>query len=76
MDHIKINALILFKVYFLSYLFLHVSASFMPSSGSLHVPNDLLVPPEFFVNKILQDGWRWVLKSDVVMCSILVRNAA
>jgi hypothetical protein len=51
MDHIKINALILFKVYFLSYLLLHVSALSMPSSGSLHVPTELLVPPESLLIK-------------------------
>jgi hypothetical protein len=28
------------------------------------------------VDKILHDGLRWVSKSDVVMCSSLVRNAA
>jgi hypothetical protein len=45
------NALILFKVYSLSYLLLHVSASFMPSSGSLHVPTELLVPSESLLIK-------------------------
>jgi hypothetical protein len=34
------NALILFKVYSLSYLLLHVLSSSMPSSGSLHVPTE------------------------------------
>jgi hypothetical protein len=45
------NALILFKVYSLSYLLLHVSASSMPSSGSLHVPTELLVPSESLLIK-------------------------
>jgi hypothetical protein len=37
------NALISFKVYSLSYLLLHVSASSIPSSGSLHVPTESLL---------------------------------
>jgi hypothetical protein len=45
------NALILFKVYSLSYLLLRVSASSMPSSGSLHVPTELLVPSELLLMK-------------------------
>jgi hypothetical protein len=44
-------ALILFKVCSLSYLFLHVSASSMPSSGSLHMPTKLLVPSESLLIK-------------------------
>jgi hypothetical protein len=40
------NALISFRVYSLSYLLLHVSALSVPSSGSLHVPTELLVPSE------------------------------
>jgi hypothetical protein len=43
------NALILFKVYSLSYLLLQVSASSMSSSGSLHVPTKLLVPSESLI---------------------------
>jgi hypothetical protein len=45
------NALNLFKVYSLSYLLLHVSASSVPSSGSLHVPTELLVPSESLLIK-------------------------
>jgi hypothetical protein len=45
------NTFILFKVYFLSYLLLHVSASSMSSSGSLHVPTELLVPSESLLIK-------------------------
>jgi hypothetical protein len=41
----------LIQVFFLSYLLLHVSASSMPSSGSLHVPTELLVPSEPFLIK-------------------------
>jgi hypothetical protein len=40
------KALILIKVYSFSYMLLRVSASSMPSSGSLHVPTELLVPSE------------------------------
>jgi hypothetical protein len=46
------NSLILFKVYSLSYLLLHVSASSMPSPGSLHVPTELLVPSESLLIKL------------------------
>jgi hypothetical protein len=50
------NALILFKFYYLSYLLLHVSAS-MSSSGSLHVPTELLVPSESLLIKFcMMDG--------------------
>jgi hypothetical protein len=45
------NALISFEVYSVSYLLLHVSASSMPSSGSLHVPTELLVPSESLLVK-------------------------
>jgi hypothetical protein len=45
------NALISFKVYSLSYVFLRVSASSMPSSGSLHVPTELLAPSESLLVK-------------------------
>jgi hypothetical protein len=51
------NALILFKLYCLSYLLLHVSASSMPSSGSLHVPTELLVPSDSLLIKFcMMDG--------------------
>jgi hypothetical protein len=43
------NALILFKDCSLSYILLHISASSMPSSGSLHVPTELLVPSESLI---------------------------
>jgi hypothetical protein len=39
------------------------------------VPTEFRVP-FLSVDKILHDGWRWVLKSGVVMCSSVVRNAA
>jgi hypothetical protein len=69
------NELILFKVYSVSYLLLHVSASSMPSSGSLHVPTGLLVPAERLIKFCTMDEGGF-LKSDVMMCSSLVRNAA
>jgi hypothetical protein len=62
--------------YSLSYLLLHVSALFLPSSRSLRVPNWVTCTFWIVVDKSLHDGWRWVLKSDVVMCCSLVRSAA
>jgi hypothetical protein len=50
-------ALLLFKVYSLSYFLLYVSLSSMPSSGSLHVPTELLVPSESLLIKFFtMDG--------------------
>jgi hypothetical protein len=43
------NALILFKVYSLSYLLLHVSASSMPYSGSLHMLTKFLVSSQSLI---------------------------
>jgi hypothetical protein len=39
------------------------------------VSAEVLVPL-VFVDKIMHDGWSWVLMSGVVMCSRLVRNSA
>jgi hypothetical protein len=64
------NELILFKVYSLSYLLLHVSALSMPSSGSLHVPTELLVPFESLINILscIPDGSCLVGHSADVSC--------
>jgi hypothetical protein len=51
------NALILFKVYSISYLLRHVSALSMPSSGTLHVPAELFVHSEsLLTNFCTMDG--------------------
>jgi hypothetical protein len=46
------NVLTSFKIYSLSYLLLHVSASSMPSSGSLYVPTELVVSSESLLIKL------------------------
>jgi hypothetical protein len=50
------NALTLFKVYSHNFLLLHVLVSLMPSSGSLHVPTELLVPSESLIKFCTMDG--------------------
>jgi hypothetical protein len=51
------NVLILFMGYYVCYLFLHVSASSMPSSRSLHVPTEVLVPSDsLFIKFCTMDG--------------------
>jgi hypothetical protein len=40
------------------------------------VPTELLVPSESLLIKVCTMEGGWILKSDVVMCSSLVRNAA
>jgi hypothetical protein len=62
------NVLIVFKVCSLSYLLLHVSASSMPSSGSLRVHTELLVTSESSLIKFHNIN-KMTLITDLSKCS-------